>query len=123
MKNWTKILGVALLTVIYFFGVSFASNSHLSSDYGTQETTDQEQYQTTFSTSLFCHTSQSENLVNSFNSIAFPNFKNPFSELSGTNKAIEHFFSVAFTQYDHFLIHFLIQHRKSEILYPFHYFW
>jgi hypothetical protein len=122
VNDSVRILGVTILTVIYCFAVS-VTNLPISSDYGNHQNTEQERYLVTISNSLFCDTSQSESSVNSFNNFSLPNFKNPFSEQWATTKAREKSFETEFTQYLNFSLNFLIQHRKSNIIFPFHYFW
>ncbi len=123
MKNSVRIIGVTILTAIYCFAVTAVANPPIISDYENQQTTEQEQYLTVISNSLFCHTSQSENSVNSFNNFPLPNFKNLFDKHCSITKSIEQLFESEFAQYDNFSINFLIQYRKSDIIFPFHYFW
>lgn len=123
MKNGVRVLGVSILTAIYCFAVSVVANLPISSDYGNHHTTKQEQYLAIISNSLFCHTAQLENSVNGFNNFPVPNFKNLFDKHWSITQSIEQLFESAFTQYFNFSINVLIRHRKSGIIFPFHFFW
>ena len=87
------------------------------------QTTKQEKYFSTIPTILSPHTSQSESSVNNFNNFPAPGFKNLFDGLWAITKTTEQFYEAVFSQYTSFSINFLIQHRKTDIIFPFHYFW
>ncbi len=123
MKSSIRILSVFFLTAIYFFAISVVTKSLGHSDFHNEQQSSQEKYFSDFSTKLFCHNSQSESLVNSFNNLPLPSFKNPFNGLWAITKATEQLFGTAFSQYTNISRNFLIQHRKAEIIFPFHYFW
>jgi len=123
VKDSIRILSVVFLTTIYCFAIGAVTKSFAHSDFHSNSTTSQEQYFSDFSTKLFCHTSQSESSVNNYNNQPVPSFKNPFKEFWAIAKTIEQFFETAFSQYTNISRNFLIQHRKTDIIFPFHYFW
>ena len=123
MKSSIKILSIVALTAIYCFAIGVVTKSLTYSDFQSHSTTPQEQYFSDFSTKLFCQTSQSESSVNNYNNLPVPSFKNPFSGLWAITKTTEQLFKTAFSQYTNISRNFLIQHRKSDIIFPFHYFW
>jgi hypothetical protein len=123
VKNSIRILGVVFLTAIYCFAIGVVTKSLAHSDFNINSTTSQEQYFSDFSTKLFCHTSQSESSVNNYINQPVPSFKNPFNGLWAIAKTTEQLFETAFSQYTNISRNFLIQHRKSDIIFPFHYFW
>jgi hypothetical protein len=123
MKNSIRIIGVIILTAIYCFVVSTVTNTPISSDYENHQTTEKEQYRAIISNNLFCHTLEVESLSNSFEYFPVPNPKNLFNKHWSTTKFIEQLFESEFTQYYNFSINFLIKYRKSDIIFPFHYFW
>jgi len=123
VKSSIRILSVVFLTAIYCFAIGVVTKSLAHSDFHSNTTTSQEQYFSDFSTKLFCHTSQSESSVNNYINQPVPSFKNPFNGLWTITKTTEQLFETAFSQYTNISRNFLIQHRKTDIIFPFHYFW
>lgn len=123
MNSSVRILGVTILIAIYCFAVNAVFNPPVSSDHESHHTTEQEQFLAVISSSLFCDTSPSESSVNSFNTIPVPGFNPLFNKHGSIVRSIEKLFESEFTQYCNFSINLLIQHRKSDIIFPFHYFW
>jgi len=123
VKYNIKILSVVLLTAIYCFAIGVVTNSLTYSDFKSNSTTTQEQYFSDFSTKLFCHTTLTESSVNNYNNLPASSSKNPFNGLLAVTKTTEQLFETAFTQYTNISRNFLIQHRKTDIIFPFHYFW
>lgn len=122
MKDMIRILGITLVTAIYCYAVSTVTNLPVSTDAGDQLTTKHAQYLAAVSNNLYCQTSQLESRVSSSH-FSLPVFKNPFNKLWSVTKTIEQLFEAELAQYFNFSINFLIQHRKTDIIYPFHYFW
>jgi hypothetical protein len=123
VKNNIRILSVVLLIAIYCFAMGVVTKPLTHSIFHSNTTTSQEQYFSDFSTKLFCHTSPSESLVNNYINQPVPSFKNPFNGLWAIAKTTEQLFETAFSQYTNISRNFLIQHRKTDIIFPFHYFW
>lgn len=123
MKSNIKTLNVVFLTAIYCFAIVFVAKTVAHFDFKDISTSSQEKITSDFSTKLFCHTSQSESSVNNINNLPTPNLKKPFNGLWVITKTIEQLFETAFSQYTNISRNFLIQHRKSDIIFPFHYFW
>ena len=123
MKNDIRKSGVLLLIAIYCFAIGNITKS--ISHYNIQNTqaTEQQEYFATVSTNLFCHTSQSETSLSSFNDFPSPSFKNSFNSLWAINKTAEQSFERAFSQYTFIYRNFLIRYRKANIIFPFHCFW
>ena len=122
MKNSNRILGVIILCAIYFFAISAISHSSVSSSYEDYQPTEQKQHHAKISNGIFYHDSQLESSVKGFDDFPPQNLKNFFNG-SFVTKSIERVLEVQFTQYRCFSINFLIQYRKSDIIFPFHYFW
>lgn len=123
MKNSVRILGVVILTAIYCFMATAVSNPPVIYGYENHQKTNQEQYLAVISIDFFCHTLQSENWVNSFNNFPVTYFKNSYDKHFSITKSIEKLFESEFSRYRRFSINFLIEHRKSDIIFPSHYFW
>lgn len=123
MQHNVRIIGIPILAAIYCFVVSAVTNLSISSDHGNHQTTEQEQYLATISNNLFCHTSQSESSVNSFNNFPGPNLDKLFDNLWSLANSKEGVWEAQFIQYSNYSLNLLIQHRISDLIYPFHYFW
>jgi len=125
MKNRLRFLGITSLIAGYCIAVISVSYSPKSFalDNPNSQTTEQKQYLAGLSKSLFHHTSESEGSVNSFINLPVPNVDNLIEKLWLISLSREQFFEATFTQYCHFFINFLIRYRKSDLIFPFHYFW
>jgi len=123
VKNGIRILSVVFLTAIYCFAAGVVTESLTHSDFQSNPITAHERFFSDFTTKLFCHTSQSESSVNNYNKRPVSNFRNPFSGIWAVAETTERLFETAFSQYTNISRNFLIQHRKTSIIFPFHYFW
>lgn len=123
MKNSIRILNVALLALLYCSAIS-RYEAHPNHAEFQKNSTDKE---TTFfsdpSTKLFCHTSNSENIVSAFGVSVAPDLKNASPKIWGITKAKEHLFKIVFAQYQVISQNFLIHFRKANLIFPFHNFW
>ena len=123
MNNRVRILWVTLLTSIYCLAVNMVTYPHISSDYGNHHTTEQEQYLTTVSSSLFSHIAPVEKSVNSFNVFSGLDFKSQADKLWSITQATGQLLEAEFSQYGRLSVNFPIHFRKSDLIFPFHYFW
>jgi len=123
MNSNLRFACISFLTTIYCFAIVVVIKSVTFSDFQGNSNTTQEQYFSEFSTKLFSHTLQSESSVNNTNNLPTPNFKNPFNGIWAITKTTERLFETAYSQYTNISKNFLIQYRKTDIIFPFHYFW
>lgn len=124
MKNSIRILSATFLTAVYCFAVIHVTYSLENFDAGNHQATEQEQYHATISKGLYCHTPQSESSGSSFSNPSASSFNKLFDEIwSFVSKFREQLFEAKLTQYCNFFINFLIKYRKTDIIFPFHYFW
>ncbi|MCB0481889.1 MAG: hypothetical protein KDC83_10685 [Flavobacteriales bacterium] len=125
MKNSIRILGATILAVVYCLALGIATVAPASIAGHGHQTTSQQQDQSlsTFSNHLYCHTTPTTGSVNSLNIFSLPEFKNPFFHPLSIAQLAEQSFGIAVGQCCDFFIAFLIQNRKSDIIFPFHYFW
>jgi hypothetical protein len=122
VKQSNRIYGVVVLTAIYC--LTIVAFTYLPSfDSKIIPKTSQQKHFTDFSSKLFVHTSQSKSSKYNCNNIPYPIIKKIFSGQLGISKATDKLIETAFSQYHNISRNFLIQHRKSDIIYPFHYFW
>lgn len=123
MKNKIKNTSIVLLIAIYCFALGIATESAIHYDFQNQPRAEQENFFSTISTNLFCHTSQSENSIKNFNDFPSPRFTDSYNSLWAVNKTTEHFLEIVFLQYNFFSKNLLIRFRKNNIIFPFHCFW
>lgn len=123
VNNNIRILAATLLTVIYCFSIDTVTNTIAHYAVADHLNTSQEKIISEFSSKLFCHTTQSESSLNNLNNLPAPTFKNPSIEFGGVSIAAEQLFNSEFAQYTSCSGKILINYRKSDIIFPFHYFW
>ena len=75
------------------------------------------------STALFYHTSESEIGVSTADSHAPSNIKNHFDAKWALVNTTNVLFQSTYAQYLKRSRNFLIHYRKSDLIFPFHYFW
>ena len=123
MKRTGSYLFVIFLIAVYCFAIGVVTKTLVRFDIQTTPTNEQEECFSTFSISLFNHTSQSESSVTSFSNLPAPSFKNPFNEFGVICRTTQQLLETEFSQYTIIAINFLILYRKTDIIFPFHYFW
>lgn len=123
MKSSSRILSGVSLAAIYCFALCVITKSFDYSVFQDYSTSPKEEIIGDFSKKLFCHTSQSENTVSNNNNVPVPNFKSPLNGFWAIVYTTEQLTETEFYQYTNISKNFLIQHRKSDIIFPFHYFW
>lgn len=123
VKNSIRKLGVLVLTAIYCFAIGVVTAPVIHSQNQSTKKTAQEKYFSDITSNLFFHTSPSESSVNSYTSFIAPVFKNSSVSLGAIESAKELLFEAKFSQYTILSESFLISYRKSDIIFPFHYFW
>jgi hypothetical protein len=123
VKRNLKILGVYFLTAIYCFAILFVTIKYVQTSFLTKSSVSHEQYFSDISAKLFSHTPKSENKFS--NKVDFPNStpKKNFGENGILFRQRSHLFDLRFKQYTNLLNKILIHTRKSDFLFPFHYFW
>ena len=122
MKKSVRILSVLLLTAIYCYAIGTVNVSFVSADSKGTLHTEQEKYTLNVANQLFCPTSQTENSVSSPTQLPIPSLKKPFDPQWAAKKAAELLFGIEFYQYSRVSLNFLIECRKADLLFPFHYF-
>lgn len=124
MKNTYRILGATFLTILYSFVLGFVVTSTIEYGVQSKKTTEQEKYFSSLSTNYaFSYAPESTTSVDSITTFSVLTLKSLLHELWTINKVTEQILETEFSQYTGFSINFLIQHRKKDIIFPFHYFW
>lgn len=123
MNRNINILSVIFLTAIYAFALGYASQSFAHSYNKDYSSSSEEKFITDLSSKLFCHTSQFDGSVIQFNNLPSSFLKKSFGTIWIHSQAKEQIFESVFAQYKNASLNFLVQHRKKDIIFPFHYFW
>jgi hypothetical protein len=122
MKNRFRIFSAGFFTVIYCFAVFAVSKSVSPPDFN-KHSDSTEKVISHLSAKLFTHTPYAESSVNSFNNLPAPGFKNSFTELLAGYFHLEIRIKAFYLQYKKYANCILSYNRKSDLIFPFHYFW
>ncbi|MDD3875796.1 MAG: hypothetical protein PHT69_04190 [Bacteroidales bacterium] len=123
MKKSGKVWGATFLTIIYCFAIGFVVNSHTVSDIQVNFNTEYADFLSTISTKISSPDSQSESTVNNFNNLPVPGIKIQWNELWTLCETYGHLFKRKYSQYTFLYRNFYIGFCKTNIIFPFHYFW
>lgn len=123
MKNKIRLISVVVLTAIYCFAIGAVYNTTKQSDFNNNVSFSKERVISELSEKIFCHTYQSESSVNSYNNPPAPNIKKQFTGSWATLYINEQLIESEYSQYLIFTRSILINLRKSDIIFPFQYFW
>ncbi|MDX8553971.1 hypothetical protein MK851_10100 [Tenacibaculum sp. 1B UA] len=123
MNKLLRFLNVLFVTIVYFYAISYIQKNQSFSKVFGSDNSSHEKYIQKLSPKALYRTSESENLSNYFNNLPTTNAKNSFSGFGITLKSIELFFNRKYLQYTLLSRSILINHRKSDLIFPFHYHW
>jgi hypothetical protein len=123
VKNSFRILSLVIVTAIYCLAITLVTKSFTHSDIQKHPISSEEKIISDLSTKQFCHISPPESSVTNINNLPVPNFKNPFTGFWAIVKTTERLFNSKFSQYTSIARESLINQRKCDLLFPFHYFW
>lgn len=123
VKSSPKTLSVIILSVIYCLGLSATFNTWGISSNQDHPTHSQTHFFSEFSKKQVSHTTENPNSLNQFNKLPSQNFKNAFLGIGSISKTTELLLNSTFHQYLKISINLLVKHRKSDLIFPFHYFW
>lgn len=123
MKKSVRTWSAAFLVAIYCLAVGAVTESLWRSDFSGNPASAHEHVLSDFSAKLFSHTSQSESSVNISGNLPAPCFKNLASDLWAIIKASGQRIETAYSLYLTHSGNMLINYRKSDRIFPFHYFW
>jgi hypothetical protein len=122
VKYHVKILSLVGLIAIYCSAIGAVNNSLVYSDISINKTSSQEKVISFLSEKLFLHTS-SDSSLKDYNNLPGPDFKKQLTGLFAIINATEHLIGSEFSQYTTFTRSILVNHRNTDIIFPFHYFW
>lgn len=123
MNKIVRFIGLSFITILYCFAIGIVDIASAYSFNSVNLDSEQQSYFTLAKTNLYCHKSQTEESVNTFNEVPRISFKDRFNRFSIIIENIGRFFESKFSQYGFLSANFLIRYRKCNFLFPFHYFW
>jgi len=113
----------AILTMIYCYAIIFIAGPPAFGYLQNNPYARNAEFFEVTSIKISYHTSQSESLVNSFTNFSAPTFKIQGKEYSALSNALRQLFATEFSQYIFLSKNLLVELHKTQIIFPFHYFW
>lgn len=123
MKINSKLFRTSIALAIYCFAIVLFAKSLANSDVKYFTTSSEEQQVSDLTPKLFCHTAHSESSVNYSNFNLSSNLKNVFIDFCDRLFIIGQVISSEIFQNKILTRSLLIGLKKSELIFPFHYFW
>ena len=123
MKNVLRFFGILYITALFGSVVFVATKSlekEVQNDYSRKA---EENVAPTFSKSIICFIHASQNSNYGISNLAFFKTKIPLHLGVSFDKISESVLQRKLSQYLNFSKHFLIRHRKTNIIFPFHSHW
>lgn len=122
MRKIGKIFGLSLLALVYVIAISQASRAFPDIEI-LEKLPDAEKIVLNWNSHAFSHTLQSEITIGNVYNLPTPNFKKTSAWQWVSTKQSENILDEEFFSYVEKSSNLLINYRKSDLLYPFHYFW
>lgn len=107
----------------YCFSISAIAISVTQSDTHCYIDNSEKNFYTYFSKSNFFNTSHPTTNVTNPHIQPIPSFKKTYDGFRSVTVVIERLLETEFNQYSQFCRSLLVRHRKTDIIFPFHYFW
>ena len=123
MKKKIKVLSVYILSIIYCMAVVFVSQSQVQISRYSKPSLSNEKSFSDISSKLFSHTPLSDKSLNNKYNLPVPSSHNNFGDYWGMIHQMGGLFDTRYKQYLSFSKNILVNLRKVQFLFPFHYFW
>ncbi|MGE0562022.1 MAG: hypothetical protein AB7O47_09415 [Flavobacteriales bacterium] len=120
MKGIIRVVTTIVLALVYCFGVSSIYNHSAQLSNDAQHT---ESIIYSASVNLLGSPSNAENIVVSFNNSFSADIKSSFRNYIIKIKTTQQVFAKEFLQYTFFVTNFQILFQKTDLIFPFNYFW
>lgn len=120
MKGLMRVVAIVVLALVYCLEIGSVYN------YSTQKFSNHNNNENVVyaaSVNLLGSSSNAENLVVSFNNTCSIAVKDLFKSFITTVKITQQIFDKEYTQYTFTSINFQILFRKTDLIFPFNYFW
>ncbi|WP_066217864.1 hypothetical protein [Formosa haliotis] len=123
MKKLIKFSGGMLFCLIYCFALYSASQPIPETFELNSKHSESQQKISSVSKSLITLTSESETFSFSFNPSSGQFLKIPFQNSGWISNYKEPYVLAQISQYSKYQTNTLVNHRKNDAIFPFHYFW
>ena len=123
MKGSIRLHGVVLLTMLYCFAIGTINISPAYPGFQDNESASEIEQISAWSSKLYCQISPSENSINNINNLPVKPLKTQFAGFWAILKVTNHLFETELSQYSTLARNVLIKFRKSDLIFPFQYFW
>lgn len=123
MKQKIKVFSVYLLAIIYCLAVVFVTRSQVQISRYSKPSLSHEKSFSDISSKLFSHTPLSDKSLHNKYNLPVPTSHNNFGDYWGMIHRIGGLFNTRYKQYLTFSKTILVNLRKIQFLFPFHYFW
>jgi hypothetical protein len=123
VRKRIKIFSVYLLAIIYCLAVVFVSQSQVQISHYSKPSLSNEKSFSDISSKLFSHTPLSDKSLNNKYNLSVPTYFNHFGDYWGMIHLMGGLFDTRYKQYLSFSKNILVNLRKVQFLFPFHYFW
>lgn len=120
-----KVFFISLLLVLYAFSIQIFSGNYFTTD-NSINTIHKFSVKTELVADISFHTSQNLINLNTFNNLSIPNYDikfNPIEKYFTNSYFFDKLFSTDLNLYILGSTKILLHYRKSDIIFPFHYFW
>ena len=122
MKEKNRLYSVLIFAALYCYAIAAGSPTLSPSDFGNNSFASEENYFSDISSRLLCFTKETENSGYNFNYQSALSYINKSSGLGSECKNTELVIESNYFQYYSFSKSILINHCKSLVIFPFHYF-
>lgn len=123
MKDRIRLHFVVLLTMLYCFAIGTINVSPAFPGFQDTGSASEIERISVWSSKLYCQTSPSESSINNNNNLPAKPHKTQFAGSWAILKVSNQLFETELTQYSELTRNVLIKFRKSDLIFPFQYFW
>ena len=123
MKKTIRIAVLLFIVLYSFLSEQYHGNVPSCTDYSEGRSARDHAYAATFSATDDGYTSQPEELTAGSGSIPAPSLKNQVNDYSLYQYAAEFFLLNQFARYLFYSVNIPLDFPKTDIIFPFHYFW
>ena len=123
MKKRIKVFSVYILAIIYCMAVVLVTQSQVQKSHYSKPSLSNEKSFSDISSKLFSHTPLSDKSLNNKYNLPVPSSHNNFGDYWGMIHQMGGLFDTRYKQYQSFSKNILVNLRKIQFLFPFHYFW
>jgi hypothetical protein len=123
VRKRIKIFSVYILAIIYCLAVVFVNQSQVQISHYSKPSLSNEKSFSDISSKLFSHTPLSDKSLNNKYNLPVPSSHNNLRDYWGMIHQMGGLFDTRYKQYLSFSKNILVNLRKIQFLFPFHYFW